>query len=88
MLAVTVAQGTEFVDMFKSSGSIGFESKKQFIVMFDRQLINQISSRREGFGGIENESEVLTLDLWEILMSSSAFEKIGDRKSFRYKFYF
>lgn len=36
LLAVTVAQGAEFVDVFKSSGSIGLESKKQFIVMFDR----------------------------------------------------
>lgn len=36
LLAVTVAQGTEFMSVFKNSGSIGLESKKQFIVMFNR----------------------------------------------------
>lgn len=40
--------------------------------------------RRERAGGIKNESEVPTLDLWRNLMSLSDVGKTGGRKSFRY----
>jgi len=45
-------------------------------------LINQIRVRKERVGRIKDHSEVLTLDLWKVLMSLSELGKIEDRKRY------
>lgn len=83
-MAITAAQGRECVCIFKAL-AVGLEGKKQFIVTLDRpQLINEIRGRRKRARGIQNESEVPPLGLWEILMPLSDLGKRGGRKSFRY----